>query len=155
MNRLLALIVVVIGVVCLGLGVFFLYEGISKNNFLETDLQQEKITLGLTQEQINAGQVVDTSDELQVAADKVKSDRKSIAPTYSDLLGGKHFDPVNPEDLTYAQAMNLENSLNLAILAFGVTQIAMGVGAGLVLVAIALWAIVIVLWRLSGRTAAA
>jgi hypothetical protein len=39
----------------------------------------------------------------------------------------------------------MENSLNLAILAFGVTQIAEGVGAFKILVAIALWATGIVL----------
>jgi hypothetical protein len=151
MSRFLALLVIVLGIVCLGIGAFFIYQGISKNNFLVTNLSQEKITLGLTQDQINAGQVDDTATELQKASDQVSSDRHSIAATYGDLLGGQRFNPADPKQLTWAQALNLENSLNLSILAFGVVQIVEGAGAFMILVAIALFLIGIVLWRLSRR----
>ncbi len=77
-------------------------------------------------------------------------DRHSIAPTYNDLLAGKNFNPEDPKQLTWSQALNLENSLNLAVLGFGVVQIAEGIGAFMVIVAVALWLTGIVLWRLSG-----
>ncbi len=151
MNRLLALVVVFLGIVCLGIGAFFIYQGVSKNNYITDNLKQEKITLGLTQEQVNAGQVVDNAAEAQAASEKVRSDRRSIAPTYNDLLKGGHFDPTNTTDLTYAQAMNLEDSLNLVVLAFGTVQIAEGSGAFMIIAGIALGVTGIVLRRLSGR----
>jgi hypothetical protein len=151
MNRLLSLIVIIFGIFSLGLGVFFVYQGVSKSNYLITNIQAEKINLGLTPEQIAAGNVDSSADQLQTASDKIRSDRHNIAATYDQLLKGGRFDPTNPQELTWAQALNMENSLNLAILAFGVTQIAEGVGAFMILVAIALWATGIVLWRLSSR----
>jgi hypothetical protein len=151
MNRLLALIVAVLGIVCLGIGIFFIFQGVSKNNYIVDNLKQEKITLGLTQEQINAGQVVDNAAQVQAASEKVRSDRRSIAPTYSDLLKGGHFDPTNPTQLTYAQAMNLENSLNTTLLAFGTVQIAEGAGAFMIIAGLAIIAAGIILWRLSRR----
>jgi hypothetical protein len=151
MNRLLSIIAIVLGVISLGLGVFFIYQGVSKINYLSADIKAEKITLGLTQQQINEGQVDGTAAQLQAASEKVAADRHSIAPTYNVLLNGKEFDPTNPNQLTWAQALNLENSLNVAVLAIGVTQIAEGAGAFMIIVAIALWVIGIVLWRLSGK----
>jgi hypothetical protein len=47
--------------------------------------------------------------------------------------------------------LNLESSLNVAVLAFGVAQISEAVGAFMILLAIALWAVGIILWRLSAR----
>ena len=151
MNRLLSLIVIILGIFSLGLGIFFIYQGVSKSNYLITNIQAEKITLGLTPEQIASGKVDNSADQLQAASDKIRSDRHGIAATYDQLLKGGRFDPANPQDLTWAQALNMENSLNLAILAFGVTEITEGVGAFMVLVAVALWTSGIVLWRLSAR----
>jgi hypothetical protein len=151
MNRLLSLIVIILGIFSLGLGIFFVYQGVSKSNYLITNIQAENITLGLTPEQIAAGNVDRSADQLQAASNKIRSDRHNIAGTYDQLLKGGRFDPTNPLELTWAQGLNMENSLNLAILAFGVTQITEGVGAFMVLVAIALWATGIVLWRLSAR----
>ena len=150
MNRILSLLVILLGVLSLALGTFFVYQGASKISYLTANVKGEKITLGLTAAQIAARQVDQTAAQLQAASDKVSSDRHSIAPTYDVLLGGKNFDPTNPTQLTWAQALNLENSLNVAVLAFGVTQITEDTEF-MILVALALWAIGIVLWRLSGR----
>jgi hypothetical protein len=150
MNRLLALIVIILGVACLGLGIFFVSQGVAKNAYLVNNIKQEKIALGLTPAQINSGQVDDNADALLKASEQVRADRRAIAPTYGDLLKGAHFNPANPLQLVYAQAMNLESSLNLAVLSFGVVQVVEGVGAFMIIVAIALGATGIVLWRLSG-----
>ena len=123
MNRLLSLIIIILGVFSLGLGIFFVYQGGLKSNYLVTNIKAEKITLGLTPEQIAAGKVDDTADQLQAASEKVGSDRHNVAGSYDQLLKGGKFDPTNSQDLVWAQALNLENSLNLAILAFGVAEI--------------------------------
>lgn len=151
MSCILSLMVILLGVLSLALGVFFVYQGISKSDYLTTSVKGEKITLGLTATQIAAGQVDQTAAQLQAASEKVGADRHSVATTYDDLLGGKNFDPTNPKQLTWAQALNLEDSLNVAVLAFGVAQVAEGVGAFMIIVAVGLWAIGIVLWRLSMR----
>jgi hypothetical protein len=151
MNRLLALLVIVLGVVCLGAGSFFIYHGVQKNNYIVTNIKDEGVTLGLTPDQIAQGEVIHTADQLQAAAEKVKSDRKNIAPNYQAALGGKQFDPTNPKEVSYAQAMNLENYLYSGVLALGVAQVVEGVGAIMIVIAIALWAIGIVLWRLARR----
>jgi hypothetical protein len=148
MNRLLALLVAIAGVVCLGLGIFFISYGMAKGNWMKDAMQQEKITLGLTEAQVAAGDVVDTMSELQKAGDTIRSHRHNLAPTYNDALGGKQYDPTNSKAATYAQAMNLENYLYLGVLSFGVVQLAEGIGAVIIVVGLALIAIGFVLWRL-------
>jgi hypothetical protein len=43
--------------------------------------------------------------------------------------GGGKYDPTNVQQLDYAQGMNISNSLNLAVLGYGVIQETMGTGA--------------------------
>ena len=117
-------------------GGVFIFQGFEKNDFLVSAMKQEKITLGLTTEQIQQGQIVDNAAAAQAAADKIREDRHSIAPTYNDLLGGEQFDPSNPKEITYMQALNLENYLYMAVLSFGVVQIAEGAGAFMVITGI-------------------
>jgi hypothetical protein len=82
------------------------------------------------------------------AGDTIREHRRNIAPTYSDLLGEGRYDPTNPEQLTYAQAMNLENYLYLAVVAFGLTQAVMGRGVFMVITGLALGSAGVVLYRL-------
>lgn len=151
MNRLLSLLVVTAGVVCLGIGIFFIAFGTSKGSWMVEAMRQEKITLGLTAEQVKAGELVDTMAELQVAGDTVRGHRHAMAPSYTEALGGGRFDPTNPAQASYAQGMNLENYLYLGVLSFGVVQLAQGVGAVMIVIALALIAIGLVLWRIAPR----
>lgn len=145
----LAVLVIFLSVVSLAIGVVFVVQGISKENWMKTAMRQEKVTIGLTDEQIKKGEVIDNSAELQIAGDTIRGHRHAIAPTYNDLLGGKPFDPTNPKQLTYIQGLNLENYLYLGVLGFGVTQVVMAAGAFMIIVAIALAATGVVLFRLS------
>ena len=95
MNRLLSLLIAVAGVVVLGMGIFFVAFGMSKGNWMTNAMRQEKITLGLTADQIKAGDVVDTMAELQKAGDTIREHRHGMAPTYNDALAGGQFDPTN------------------------------------------------------------
>jgi hypothetical protein len=73
-------------------------------------------------------QVIDLmqDDPAQKAADTIAGHRRVISPSYQDLLGSGRFDPTNPQHLTYAQAMNLENYLYMAVTAFGLIQVVDG-----------------------------
>ena len=66
------------------------------------------------------------------------------------MAGGK-YDPTNAKHLTYAQAMNLENYLYLGVLGFGVAQLAMGMGAFMLLTGLALCVIGWALFKISGQ----
>jgi hypothetical protein len=139
MIRKLGIVVLLIGVVSVVIGAVFIGEGMSKDMWIKDTMRQEKVTLGLTQEQVAKGDVVDNAKEAQAAADKVRGDRHQIASTYTDLIapsGGK-YDPTNPKDLSYTQALNLENYLYMAVLSFGVIQEIIGTGVALILMGIA------------------
>jgi hypothetical protein len=82
------------------------------------------------------------------AGDTIREHRRGIAASYEDLLGEGRYDPTNPQHLTYAQALNLENYLYLAVVAFGLTQAVMASGVFMVITGIALGGAGIVLYRL-------
>jgi hypothetical protein len=149
----LGILILLIGVVSIVIGTVFIGEAVSKNIWIKDTMKQEKVTLGLTQEQIANGQVVDNAKDAQAAADKVRADRHQIADTYEDLIapsGGK-YDPTNPKDLSYTQALNLENYLYMAVLSFGVVQEILATGIALVLIGVALGATGLVLRRSDNR----
>jgi hypothetical protein len=145
----LSFLVIVLGIVSIVIGGIFLGQAFAKNNLLVTAMQQEQITLGIPSEELAEGEVIDSAQEAEIAGDTVREHRHTIAPTYGDLLGGAQYDPTNVVQLTYAQALNLENYLYLAVLGFGVTQIAMGVGAFMVVTGIALGVTGVLLLRKS------
>jgi hypothetical protein len=149
MIRKLGIIVLLIGVIVIVIGAVFIGQGISKQLWIQNSMRQENVTLSLTDAQIAQGDVVDNAKEAQVAADKVRADRHNIAPSYEALLAdsGGRYDPTNPKDLSYTQALNLENYLYMAVLSFGVIQEIMGTGAALVLIGVALGGIGIALYR--------
>jgi hypothetical protein len=151
MIRKLSIVVLIFGVVSIVIGAIFISQGIVKNNMLVTAMQQEKITLGIPSDKIAAGEVIDNAEEAQIAADTVREHRHEIAPTYEDLLAGGHFDPTNPTDLSYAQAMNIENYLYLAVLGFGLTQVVIASGVVMIITGIALSGTGVALFRLAKK----
>jgi len=148
-NRNLAIGVLLLGVVAVVLGAVFIGQGVSKNNQLKEAMQTEQVTLGI--ESKLAGEVIDSLTEAQEAGDTIREHRRGIAPTYSDLLGEERYDPTDPEQLTYAQALNLENYLYLAVVAFGLTQSVTASGVFMVVTGLALGGTGAVLYRLGQK----
>ncbi len=149
-KKYLTLLVIALGLIGLVIGGAFIGISIQKNNYLVSSLRAQKITLGLTQEQIAAGKVVDNSQTALAASQVLNEHLSSIAPTYGDLMASNatgRFDPSDPRDLTYAQGLNLENSMNLAVLSFGVIQETMATGAALAVIGLAVGTIGFVLLR--------
>ena len=137
-NKYLAIIVLCIGVVACSMGGVSIYQAIEKESWMNEAMRLEKITLGFSEEAIAQGDIIDTSEEAQAAGDIIREHRSNIAKTYGDLLGGERFDPENPEHLVYAQALNMENYLYLAVLGFGVTTLVLVMGAFMIIVGLAL-----------------
>ena len=150
MNRFLSLAISVIGLIALVVGVVFIFEGFSKNNLITSRMKVEQVTLALDPNNPNQLTTIQNGGQAQKAADTIATHRRSIAPNYQALLaeGTGKFDPTNPTDVTYAQAMNLENYLYTAVLAFGVVQIALAAGAFMILMGIVLGLIGFVLYRM-------
>ena len=150
-SRYLAIVVLVLSVVSVAIGGIFIYQALDKQAWMEKAMQTEKVTFGIPEAEAEAGNVIDTSEEAQAAADTIREHRHSIAPTYQELLGGKQYDPTNPKQLTYSQAINMENYLYLSVLGFGVVTALIGVGAFMILVGLAFAATGVVLLELAKR----
>jgi len=149
MLRRLAIIVILLGIVSLTMGVGFIYQGVANSNMLAENMRIEKVNLGIEATVAETGELVDTLDEALTAADIVREHRQGIARTYGDLLAGEQFDPTNPSHLSYAQALNLENYLYLAVVGFGLATVITISGIFMLVVAIALGATGVALFRLA------
>jgi len=130
--RNLGITVIVFAVIALVMGIIFVQQGYDKEAFLLEAMKQEKITLD------GVEGIIDTPEEAQLAGDTVREHRHGIAPTYGDLLEGDRFDPTNPKQLTYVQALNLENYLYLAVASFGLFTIVKATGGFMIIMGFAL-----------------
>lgn len=137
-NRGLAILVMVLGMAAIVFGAVFIGQGIAKNNLIVERMEIEQVTLALDPDNPNVYTSVTDIGAAQAAADTIAEHRRNIAPTYQDLLGEGRYDPSNPDHLSYAQAMNLENYLYLAVAAFGLVQVALASGAFMIIVGLAL-----------------
>ncbi|MHB8104578.1 MAG: hypothetical protein ACYDG5_03450 [Dehalococcoidales bacterium] len=147
----LSIAVMVLGIVAIVIGGVFVTEGIMKNNLIVDRMNVEKVSLNLDPNNPTVFTPINNADDAQKAADTIASHRRAIAPTYQDLLdqGTGRFDPTNLTDLTYAQAMNLENYLYMAVTAFGLIQVTMATGAFMVVVGLAIGGTGFTLYRIS------
>jgi hypothetical protein len=153
--QLVSMLVLALGIISLVIGAVFVGLAIQKNNYVVSTLKAQKVTLGLTQDQINQGQVVDNSGEALAAANILAEHLQKIAPTYNDLMsantGGK-FDPTSATNLDYAQGLNMENSFNMVVLSFGVIQETIATGIALIVIGIGVGATGLVLFKLSRKS---
>jgi hypothetical protein len=138
----------VLGILAIGIGGTFFGIGLAKNQLIVDRMNTEKVTIALDPGHPEISTQINNAAEAQQAADTIASHRRRIAPTYQDLLGGKQFDPTNPTQLTYVQAMNLENYLYTAVTAFGLIQVAEASGGFMILTGLALGATGFALYRL-------
>lgn len=148
MSRNISLVIAILGVVAIVVGGVFVFQGISKNDLIVERMTVEKVTLALDPDNPKQLTPVDSTDDAQKAADIISAHRRALAPSYQDLLGTGRFDPANPKHLTYAQAMNLENYLYMAVTAFGLIQVVLAAGAFMIVTGIALCLTGLVLFRI-------
>lgn len=137
-KKYLPLLVIFLGLASIILGGVLVKLAADKADWMAQAAAMEKVTLGLSQEQIKAGEVVDSAAEMQAAADILREHRATIAPSYTELLAGGKYDPSNPKHLTYSQALNMENYLFMGVLGYGVTQVITATGAFMILVGLSL-----------------
>jgi len=151
-SRYLAWLVLILGVVSVAIGIAFIVEAQAKNNYMKDAMRQEQITLGLDEDAIARGAIVDSGGEAEKAGDTIREHRRGIAATYNELLDGGGFDPTNPTHVTYMQALNLENYLYLAVLGFGLTTVVTVSGIFMIIAGLALAGTGVALRQLARRT---
>jgi len=142
--RHLGLVVIILGVVALAMGIVFVQQGFAREAWLVEAMTDEQIAMP-----DGSGTIVNSAQLAETAGDLVREHRHGIAPTYGDLLGDEHFNPTDPAQLTYAQAMNIENYLYLAVASFGVFTVVKATGAFMIVMGLALGATGYALWRKS------
>ena len=149
--RFLSIIILLLGLVGIAIGGAFVGRGISTNNQIAEALRVENVTLGIDTTEFQ-GQVIDSMAEAEKAVSILQEHRRGIAKTYGELLGSGRFDPANPTHLTYAQALNLENYLYTAVIAFGVAQSIIANGAFMIATGLALIVVAFVIFKLIRKT---
>ncbi len=145
-SRNLAIMVLLLSVVAVVMGIVFVQQGFAQEHFLVTSMEQEQITID------GVDGIVDSADKALLAGNTVREHRHGIAPTYGDLLGGERYNPTDLKQLSYAQALNLENYLYLAVASFGIFTVVKVTGAFMIIMGIALGGTGVVLFRLTKRT---
>ncbi len=145
----LEVVVLALALVSVILGAAFIYQGIEKETWMWEVMQLEKVTFVLPENVVKAGEVIDSPEEEQAIASTIGEHRRTIASSYQELLGEGCFDSANPQLLTYAQALNMENYLHLAVFGFGLTTVVVAVGAFMVMVGISLCSIGAALLKLT------
>jgi len=151
-SRYVAIILFVLAIVSLVLGIVFIQQSIAKSEMVKGLAHTERVTLGIPEDQAAKGEMVDSYEEMLAAGNIIRTHRQNMAMTYSELLGGQKFDPTNPKQLSYAQAINLENYLYLGSLSFGLTQVILAVGVFMIITGIAFGATGVVLFGLAPGT---
>jgi hypothetical protein len=149
LTRGLAILVMFLGLVALVLGGIFIGEAVAKNNLIVDRMKVEKVTLAVDPNNPGVSTQINNAADAQKAADTIASHRRKIAPSYQELLGGAPFDSTNATQLKYAQAMNLENYLYMAVTAFGLIQVTTATGVFMAVTGLALGGTGLALYRIS------
>lgn len=146
--RYLGIAAMLAGLVGLVIGIVFIVQSVSVKTMVAEGLTAENVTIALPKEGEKGyfnGNVIDTASEALAASEYLEGHLRESYGTYDDTERG------SPERTTYLDGTTLRNSLNLAVLSFGVTTIALGAGIFMLITGIALGGAGFGLYRLDGR----
>jgi hypothetical protein len=124
--------VLALGIVAFALGIVFIVNGFIIQGQIAGGLRAEQVTLGLSEEAVAVGDVVDTAGEAQAAQDILEEHLHQNYGTYGDTERGSE------ERTSYLDGTTLRNSLNLGVMGFGVCTMLLGTGAFILVTGIAL-----------------
>ncbi len=122
----LATMVLLVGILSVVMGGFFIYEGVAKSNLITTSMELEKVKYNSADGAING--IIDTRQEAAVMAGVLREHRVNDYGYYSEL---KRDDPKRDQIL---KAMTMENALNLAQLGYGLTDVVKANGVFMVMI---------------------
>ena len=128
-----AILVLVVGLIALAVGGVFITLGFQKANLITTSMAAQNVSYAGAGGDILG--IIDTPQEAQVMATILEQHRSERYGSYTSL--GKD----DPNRQTILNAMTMENSLNMAVLGYGLTDVVKASGAFMVLVGLAFVAI--------------
>lgn len=151
--RLLAVAVMLGGVVSLVIGIVFIAQSVSVKAMITEGLAAEGQTSQLPaegEEGYFEGNVVDTAEEAAAVAEYLLGHIHDLGEsggtsTYGNLERGSE------DRATYLDGFTLVMGLNLAVMGFGVAQIALASGVVMITTGLSLGAAGFIVYRLGGR----
>lgn len=138
-NKIGAIVLAVLAVICLVYGAVFIYQGTTVNKMLVDSLAFEKVKYEAPDAKGAIAGVVDTPEETVAMSNILKEHRIANYGFYAEL---KRDDPKRVEIL---KAITMENSLNMASLGFGVATVIIVTGVFMIIVALALGTVAFVI----------
>ncbi len=116
---------IALGLTFLAIGVFFVVMGLEAKATIRTALAEENVTTSKDAVEfgVPAGLLVEDARTAEAQANVIKKHSFDRWGRYSEM------DRDDPNRDSYLKGLTLRNALNLSVLAFGVANLAMGVGA--------------------------
>ena len=120
----IAILVIVLGIVAVAVGGVFVQLGFDRANLITQAMVDQKITYGGAGGEITG--IIDTPQEAQVMADVLQEHSRELG-IYSEL---ERDDPNRQQILN---ALTMTNSLQMAVMGYGLTDVVKGTGAFMIL----------------------
>ena len=118
-----------LGLLFVGLGALFMITALEAKGAIRTALAEENVTT--SKDAVNfgvpAGVLVTDATTAEAQAEVIKMHSIDRYGLYTDM------ERDDPNRATYIKGLTLRNSLNMAVMGFGIADLAMGMGAIIVL----------------------
>ena len=122
-----AIFVVVLSIVSIAVGGVFIAQGLATKQLVVDGLRSERVTLAIEESGALNGEIVDTLEEAQAAAETITQHLRERYGTYADTARGSE------ERVAYLDGLTLINSLNLAVMSFGIVTVVIVSGVLLII----------------------
>jgi len=143
-NKKLVVTVLLVAIISIAMGGFFISQGIGKSNLIIEAMRLEQVTYGGADGEIDG--IVDTPQEAQIMANILREHRLESYGHYSEL------ERDDPNRETILKALTMENSLNLAQLGYGLCDVVKATGAFMIAIGLTLGVTVVSMISQGRRT---
>ena len=118
-----------LGLLFIGLGTLFVVTGFDAKDMIRTALAEENVTTGADAVEfgVPAGVLVNDAKTAEAQAEVIKMHSFDRYGRYADM------DRDDPNREAYLKGLTLRNSMNMAVMGFGLADLAIGIGAVIVL----------------------
>lgn len=129
LKRHLWIVAMAFGLLFVGLGALFIVMGLDAKDTIRTALADENVTTGKDAVNfgVHAGVLVDDAKTAEAQAEVIKMHTIDRYGRYTDM------ERDDPNRATYIKGLTLRNALNMAVMGFGVTDLAIGTGVVIIL----------------------
>ena len=144
MSKKVAGLVLVAALVSIAIGGLFIAQAFAKADLITETMVEQKVTYGGAEGGIDG--LVDTPQEAATMASILEEHRVTNLGYYTELARD------DPNRQTILNAMTMENSLNLAVMGYGLTDVVKGSGAFMIIVGLTFGAIAVSSLRKGEKT---